>query len=913
MKKVLYLLSFLFGSLTLFGQNAPQSFKYQGVARNGAAVITGSVGLQLTIRQGTANGTMVFRERHFPTTNNQGVFAVNVGQGTVTAGSFAGIDWAANDYFLQVELDPNGGATYTDLGASQILSVPYALYAEVAGSVDGDNDGDPGNELQTLSLSGTQLSLSNGGGSVTLPTGTTYTAGTGISISGNIITNTGDADSSPTNELQTLGLAGTLLSLSNGGGSVTLPTGTTYTAGPGIGISGNVISNTGDNDDSPTNEIQQMSISGNQLSLNNGGNTVTLPTGTTYSAGSGIDITGNTINADDASPTNEIQTLSISGTVLSLSNGGGSVNLPSGPGGGDNWGTQTVTTTPELEGNGTGANPLGIAQNGANAGEALVWNGSAWGPADVSGGSYVAGLGINITGNVITNTGDSDDSPINELQSLSLIGDQLTISGTNTVTLPTGTTYTAGTGIDITGNAINSTWTVDGDDIFNNNPSGVAVGTNNAIAQLEVFNPTDNGEGLYVAIDLANNGPGIVGNSHTNDALRGNSTSGNGVLGSSGTGRAGNFYTYDVNPTDNTVLLGEYTGTEPQDMIGVRGRSVPMEYYGIGGSFEGGYVGLQGNVFPAENNDYYGVRGNVFGGGGFNYGIFGEALGAGTNYGLFGQANGGTEDYGVYGASTDGIGVYGESENSVAIVAESNSFNDPAFSAYNPNWDGAVGQSDSPSGYGVWGLNNTLNAIAGAFDGNVNIVGMLTKSSGTFKIDHPLDPANKYLYHSFVESPDMMNVYNGNATTDANGFATVELPSYFMALNMDFRYQLTCIGTFAQAIVAKEVADNKFVVQTDKPNVKVSWQVTGIRQDPFAQQNRVQPEVEKAPENKGQYLHPEVYGLPMSLQEDAERMERLERQRAAAANAGKVAPPKANAKKGPTGNVNPSTPPQRGQ
>lgn len=471
----------------------------------------------------------------------------------------------------------------------------------------------------------------------------------------------------------------------------------------------------------------------------------------------------------------------------------------------------------------------------------------------------------------------------------------------------------AGTGINLTGNAINSTWTVAGDDIYNNNPSGVAVGTNNAIAQLEVFNPTDNGEGLYVAIDLANNGPGIVGNSHTNDALRGNSTSGNGVLGSSGTGRAGNFYTYDVNSTDNTVLLGEYTGTEPQDMIGVRGRSVPMEYYGIGGSFEGGYIGLQGNVFPTENNDYYGIRGDVFGGGGFNYGIFGEAFGAGTNYGLFGQANGGMEGYGVYGTSTDGNGVYGESENSVAVVAESNSFNDPAFAAYNPNWDGAVGQSDSPSGYGVWGLNNTLNGIAGAFGGNVNIVGMLTKSSGTFKIDHPLDPTNKYLYHSFVESPDMMNVYNGNATTDANGFATVELPSYFMALNMDFRYQLTCIGTFAQAIVAKEVADNKFVVQTDKPNVKVSWQVTGIRKDPFAQQNRVQPEVEKAPENKGQYLHPEVYGLPMSLQEDAERMERLDRQRAAAANAGKVAPPKANAKKGPTGNVNPSTPQQRGQ
>jgi len=84
----------------------------------------------------------------------------------------------------------------------------------------------------------------------------------------------------------------------------------------------------------------------------------------------------------------------------------------------------------------------------------------------------------------------------------------------------------------------------------------------------------------------------------------------------------------------------------------------------------------------------------------------------------------------------------------------------------------------------------------------------LTKGSGSFKIDHPLDPAKKYLSHSFVESPDMMNVYNGNVTTDRHGFAIVTLPSYFEALNRDFRYQLTVIGQFAQAIVAEEISHN---------------------------------------------------------------------------------------------------------
>ena len=154
-----------------------------------------------------------------------------------------------------------------------------------------------------------------------------------------------------------------------------------------------------------------------------------------------------------------------------------------------------------------------------------------------------------------------------------------------------------------------------------------------------------------------------------------------------------------------------------------------------------------------------------------------------------------------------------------------------------------------------------LMTISGG--GNVAITGSLSKGSGTFKIDHPLDPENKYLYHSFIESPDMMNVYNGNIITNEQGEVAVTLPDYFEALNKDFRYQLTVIGTFAQAIVYKKIENNKFVIKTDKPNVEVSWQVTGIRKDPFAEKNRVVPEVEKTADEKGKYLHPEAYGQPI--------------------------------------------------
>ncbi len=144
--------------------------------------------------------------------------------------------------------------------------------------------------------------------------------------------------------------------------------------------------------------------------------------------------------------------------------------------------------------------------------------------------------------------------------------------------------------------------------------------------------------------------------------------------------------------------------------------------------------------------------------------------------------------------------------------------------------------------------------------GDLQVDGNVLKGGGSFQIDHPLDPANKYLYHSFVESPDMMNVYNGNVVTNNRGLATVVLPDYFEALNRDFRYQLTVIGQFAQAIVAKKIGHNRFVIRTSKPNVEVSWQVTGIRQDAYANAHRIQVEEEKPPREQGHYLHPELFG-----------------------------------------------------
>ncbi|MEK7505595.1 MAG: hypothetical protein AAB597_01725 [Patescibacteria group bacterium] len=155
--------------------------------------------------------------------------------------------------------------------------------------------------------------------------------------------------------------------------------------------------------------------------------------------------------------------------------------------------------------------------------------------------------------------------------------------------------------------------------------------------------------------------------------------------------------------------------------------------------------------------------------------------------------------------------------------------------------------------------------------GDASILGTLSKGSGSFVIDHPLDPKNKLLYHSFVESPDVKNIYDGIAVLDDKGETTIELPNYFLALNKDFRYLGTPIGEpMPNLFLSKEVGKKWFgiagsiifKISGGKPSGKVSWQVTGIRHDKFILANPIVVEVDKGPEelvDKGEYIFPELY------------------------------------------------------
>jgi len=312
----------------------------------------------------------------------------------------------------------------------------------------------------------------------------------------------------------------------------------------------------------------------------------------------------------------------------------------------------------------------------------------------------------------------------------------------------------------------------------------------------------------------------------TAGSLNAGSAAVTGSLSATSAGFNGNVngYTVSISNSASGTQGGALSVSATQSTAGAAAALVSQGYYwGVWGS--GGNAGVYGSSS--------------------NYGVWGSTAGS-PGYGVFGNSNDGTA-VGVEGDSTSSYGVHGVSGSSIGVFGESNNVS-------------MLGHNTSaPSGNYAY---ISSNCCAADLYGPVSIHGTLSKPSGSFKIDHPLDPENKYLYHSFVESPDMKNIYDGVVTTDANGYAVITLPDWFMALNKDFRYQLTVIGVFAQAIVDQEITDNHFRIRTNQPSVKVSWQVTGIRHDPYAVAHPIPIEENKSAMERGTYSYPEVYGQP---------------------------------------------------
>lgn len=294
-------------------------------------------------------------------------------------------------------------------------------------------------------------------------------------------------------------------------------------------------------------------------------------------------------------------------------------------------------------------------------------------------------------------------------------------------------------------------------------------------------------------------------------------------------------------------------------------RSAGSQYGDLVLNRDGGNVGI-GNASPAQKLD---VNGNINASGTINAAAF-TVNGSGIVSSPW--SRNGSDIY--YNAGKVGIGTVPFYSDSSTIQLVNSSGPAVYISGYHRDLGVLYVRNNFPGNSiamdargivkvvgGIYVESTPNTGILSTFTGDVRVMGTLTGTTKNFTIDHPLDPANKYLVHGCVESPERLNVYNGNVVTDATGIATVQLPQYFEALNKDFRYQLTVIGQFAQAIVASRISGNSFKIKTDKPNVEVSWQVTGTRNDAYVRAHPMTVEMEKSPEDRGKYLTPLELGF----------------------------------------------------
>lgn len=321
------------------------------------------------------------------------------------------------------------------------------------------------------------------------------------------------------------------------------------------------------------------------------------------------------------------------------------------------------------------------------------------------------------------------------------------------------------------------------------------------------------------------------------------------VINSSATairGRGGDGYASIIGWSSNTTGSGGgVLGLADSDSTPLTARAVGVQ--GFATNTSGAGIGVQGNSAGSTGTGVYGSTSHTTG---VVYGVYGKSTSSG-GYAIYGiNTNNSSSAYGIYGTGYNAI--KGETADgwAVAGVATGTSSN-----------IGIYGQTYSTSG-GAW---------AGYFNGNVYLSGDIT-AGGTasasikmFHIDHPQDPANRYLNHASIESSEVLNLYSGTSQLDNKGEAWVTLPAWFDALNKDVRYQLTAIGAPGPNLyVAEKVRQNRFKVAGGQPGTEVSWQVTGVRHDPYVQRHPLVVEAPKAPEERGYYLFPEGYGQPAS-------------------------------------------------
>ena len=827
MKSIYTIILMLFTTLTLWSQ-APQKMSYQAVVRDASEMLLTetTVGMQVSILEGSPTGTPVYVETHSPTTNSNGLATLEVGDGSVVTGDFSTIDWGSADYYIKSEIDPDGGTSYTIEGTSQLLSVPYALYAENGGS-------------------GNTLDQAYNKEMTTGPTPRVITADDGkIEIIGDGFEAL-EITQSPTN----VGL------IINGNGV----TEAVFIGNVGDGEALEII-NVGTNDavsidnDSPMDGIHLVSLGGGDafdVDNDGGGDAITIDN-------AGL---GDALFVDN--------TDSAGSFAISVNNDGGSAAidvLNDGGGAGfqitqlgvgdaldiDNDGAGTGLSI-NNEDNTAAKDALDIANDGG--GDALtIDNGGAGDAVFVDNTDATGSIAISVNNDGggaaldILNTGGGDGIFVENTG----VGKALDIMSGGT---DIGVNILHGNPA-ATGEALKVTHVNDGTAVFVDN-SGAGKG-------ISVFNGNPGGAGEAVEITQAGAGTALLvdngGSGKAAHLFNGEPGNDEVVLlaTTSGTGSVARMTIEDNNANMDAVIFANNLGAGPVAEFITTDEAVGKVNVGptVNVISDGLGIGLKVDI----TNEFFGSDGN------------GEAALDVTHRGFgqvahFENVPNGSLEFAVeiinknpgtalhldsFGSATSAKETLWVEQGNTAGRAAIFDLHDASNSS-----DAAVLIRSGATGGGHSALRVLAadpSKKAAVFSGSVDITtdlvvgGSFSAAAKAFKIDHPLDPNNKFLIHNSIESNERINIYSGNITTNDEGYATVQLPEYMNALNKDFKYQLTIVDkSFAQAIIWEEMntESNSFVIKTNTPDITVSWQITGTRQDTWALENPMQVEVDK--------------------------------------------------------------------
>lgn len=340
----------------------------------------------------------------------------------------------------------------------------------------------------------------------------------------------------------------------------------------------------------------------------------------------------------------------------------------------------------------------------------------------------------------------------------------------------------------------------------------------------------------------------------------------------------------DYASSSTNVLYAEYTGTGSNNAIAVYGKSVPQDYYGFGGYFEGGYLGLRATVNPTGNNNYAGVDARATGGSGTNYGVWSEAwgsgssyglygwghspIGTGINYGVYGVAFAGSENYAIYGTALGSTGtrwagyfddgnVYIKNNLGIAYTSPKQKLvvDGKVGIGYNELSQNAMLAVNGRVGIGCTDTDGYKLKVAGDvkitgeticygdlhgnniwLDGDITADDLIGSAINAmmklFVIDHPLDPENKTLQHACLEGPEFGVFYRGNGTL-VSGSATIYLPNYFNALTMNNTYTvlLTAKGSTPFTLSYDSFNETAFIVYGSVQTGEFDWEVKATRDD----------------------------------------------------------------------------------